>query len=160
MAERIVDAAGGDLTGKTVAVLGLTFKPDTDDMRASPSLAIIPELQRHGARVQAYCPGGMENAADLLPGVTFCDGRDDAVRQADVVVVLTDWSEFKQMDLDRVGRMARGNVLIDLRNLFEPQRVLDAGFTYFSVGRPAVERAPAAESYEAHDSLRVAAAGE
>ena len=160
MAERIVDAAGGDLTGKTVAVLGLTFKPGTDDMRAAPSLAIVPELQRHGARVQAYCPGGMANAREMLDGVTFCDGKDAAAQGADVIVVLTDWAEFKQMDLDRIGRQARGSLLIDLRNLFEPERVLDAGFTYFSVGRPAHQGTRDARPPTGDDAPRFAAAGE
>ncbi|MBK1696159.1 UDP-glucose dehydrogenase family protein [Rhodovibrio salinarum] len=160
MAERIVDAGGGDLRGKTVAVLGLTFKPDTDDMRASPSLVIVPELQRHGAKVRAYCPGGMGNASEMLEGVDFCDGKEDAAHNADVVVVLTDWAEFKQMDLVQIGQRARGNTLIDLRNLFDPQQVLDAGFTYFSVGRPASQAMQGSDLGAIEDMPRFAAAGE
>jgi UDPglucose 6-dehydrogenase len=160
MAKRILDAAGGDLTGKTVAVLGLTFKPGTDDMRAAPSLAIVPELQRHGARVQAYCPGGMANAREMLDGITFCDGKHEAAQGADLIVVLTDWAEFKQMDLDQLGQQARGGLLIDLRNLFEPGRVLDAGFTYFSVGRPAHQGSQGARRPAIDDVPRFAVAGE
>ena len=160
MAERIVEAAGGDLSGMTVAVLGLTFKPDTDDMRAAPSLAIVPELQRQGADVRAYCPGGMANAREILGNVAFCDGKHEAADGADVVVVLTDWAEFKQMDLDRLSQHARGDLLVDLRNLFDPERVLDAGFTYFSVGRPAHQGTQDANRRPPEDAFRFAAAGE
>ncbi len=138
MVRRIVEALGGSVEGKNVAVLGVTFKPNTDDVRESPSLVIIPALQAEGARVRAYDPKGMTEAARLLPGVEW--GRDSyqVARDADALVLLTEWNEFRGLDLARLRRLMRRPVLIDLRNVYDPERVARAGFAYVSVGRPAI----------------------
>ncbi len=138
MVRRIVEALGGSVEGKNVAVLGVTFKPNTEDVRESPSLVIIPALQAEGARVRAYDPKGMAEAARLLPGVEW--GRDSyqVARDADALVLLTEWNEFRGLDLARLRRLMRRPVLIDLRNVYDPERVARAGFAYVSVGRPAI----------------------
>ncbi len=141
MAARIISACGGSVEGKTIAVLGLTFKPNTDDMRESASLAIIPALQGAGATVRAFDPEGMDEAKKLLDGVTFCDGAYAAMDGADAVVILTEWNEFRALDLRRVRELLRSPTIIDLRNIYKPADMADAGFYYFSIGRRAVEPA-------------------
>jgi len=141
MAARIIRACGGSVEGKTIAVLGLTFKPNTDDMRESASLAIIPALQGAGATVRAFDPEGMDEAKKLLDGVTFCDGAYAAMDGADAVVILTEWNEFRALDLRRVRELLRSPTIIDLRNIYKPADMADAGFYYFSIGRRAVEPA-------------------
>jgi UDPglucose 6-dehydrogenase len=141
MAARIIRACGGSVEGKTIAVLGLTFKPNTDDMRESASLAIIPVLERAGATIRAFDPEGMEEAKKLLEGVTFCEGAYDAMDGADAVVILTEWNEFRALDLRRVRELLRSPTIIDLRNIYKPADMADAGFYYFSIGRRAVEPA-------------------
>ncbi len=135
MAKRIVAAMGGDVSGKTIAVLGLTFKPNTDDMRDAPSLAIVPALIAAGAIVRAYDPQGGE-ARPLLPDVVFADGPYETVADADAVVILTEWDQFRAMDLDRVRELVRTPTLIDLRNIYRPEDARRRGFTYSSIGRP------------------------
>jgi UDPglucose 6-dehydrogenase len=135
MAGRIERAAGGSLKGKTVAVLGLAFKPDTDDVREAPSLTLIPMLQERGATVRAYDPHARENAEPLLPGTVWCASALEAAEQADVTVVVTEWNEFRALDLGRLKASMRGNVLVDLRNVYHPAQVCAAGFTYAGVGR-------------------------
>jgi UDPglucose 6-dehydrogenase len=135
MAGRIERAAGGSLAGKTVAVLGIAFKPDTDDVRESPSLIIVPMLQERGATVRAYDPHGRENAEPLIPGTVWCDSALDAADQADVTVVVTEWNEFRALDLGRLKAKMRGDVLVDLRNVYLPAQARAAGFTYMSIGR-------------------------
>jgi UDPglucose 6-dehydrogenase len=136
MAEKIRAAIGGDLAGKTVAILGLTFKPNTDDMRDSPSLSIIPSLQAMGARVSAFDPEGMKEAAHLLKDVTFADGAYEAATGAEALVILTEWDQFRALDLPRLkGLMARP-LLIDLRNVYRPHEARDDGFEYVGVGKP------------------------
>jgi len=135
MAGRIERAVGGSLKGKTVAVLGLAFKPDTDDVREAPSLTLIPMLQERGATVRAYDPHAQENAEPLLPGTVWCASALDAAEQADVTVVVTEWNEFRALDLARLKARMRGNVLVDLRNVYLPAQVRAAGFTYAGVGR-------------------------
>ena len=135
MAGRIQKAMGGSVDGKTIAVLGVTFKPNTDDMREAPSLAVVPMLQERGATVRAYDPQGTGNAQDLLPGVTWCDGALSAVENADATVVLTEWNEFRALDLDLLRRSMRGNVLVDLRNIYSMDLAEGAGLAYSSVGR-------------------------
>ena len=130
-----VSAMTGDLTGKTVALLGLTFKPNTDDMRDAPSLDMAPALIAMGARVQAFDPEGMEEAARLLDGVDFRDGPYDAVQGADAVVILTEWDQFRALDLDRVKMLMNRPLMIDLRNVYRPEDVRARGFTYASIGR-------------------------
>jgi UDPglucose 6-dehydrogenase len=141
MAARIIRACGGSVEGKTIAVLGLTFKPNTDDMRESASLAIIPALQRAGATIRAFDPEGMEEARKLLEDVAFCEGAYDAMESADAVVILTEWNEFRALDLRRVRELLRSPTIIDLRNIYKPADMADAGFYYFSIGRRAVEPA-------------------
>lgn len=135
MAERVLSAADGDLQGKTVALLGLTFKPNTDDMRDAPSLDVAPALIAAGATVQAFDPEGMKEAAHLLDGVVFKDGPYEAVEGADVVVILTEWDQFRALDLDRVKMLARQPVMVDLRNVYRPDDMRARGFRYTSIGR-------------------------
>lgn len=134
MADR-VGALAGDLQGKTVALLGLTFKPNTDDMRDAPSLDVAPALIGMGARVQAFDPEGMEEAAKVLDGVEFKTGPYEAVEGADVVVILTEWDQFRALDLDRVKLLMNQPVLVDLRNVYRPDDVRARGFRYSSIGR-------------------------
>ena len=135
MAGRVSAALDGDLAGKTVALLGLTFKPNTDDMRDAPSLDVAPALVAMGARVQAFDPEGMVEAAQLLPDVVFKDGPYDAVEGADVVVILTEWDQFRALDLNRVKRLLRQPVMVDLRNVYRPEDMRARGFRYSSIGR-------------------------
>ncbi|MBK8906508.1 MAG: UDP-glucose/GDP-mannose dehydrogenase family protein [Rhodospirillales bacterium] len=147
MAERIVAACGGSVSGKTIAVLGLTFKPNTDDMRDSPSLDIIPALQKAGAAIQAFDPEGMAEARKLLDDVQWCDSAYDAMTDADAVAIITEWNEFRLLDLGRVKSLLRSPVMIDLRNVYDPGEMASAGFDYTSIGRPRVcprEAPPAA----------------
>ena len=136
MAQRVIDACGGDVNGRTIAILGVTFKPNTDDMRDSPSLDIVPMLQQAGADIRAYDPAGMAEAGPLLPGVTWCDGAYDAVLDADAVVVLTEWNQFRNLDLDRVKALLKTPVFVDFRNIYNPRDMAEAGFGYTSIGRP------------------------
>jgi UDPglucose 6-dehydrogenase len=138
MAQRIVEACGGSVAGKTVAVLGLTFKPNTDDMRDSPSLVILPALAAAGARLQVYDPEGMDAARSVVPDVAFCADAYATMKDADALVVLTEWNEFRALDLDRVKRLLASPLVIDLRNIYTLEEMRSAGFTYHSVGRAAV----------------------
>jgi UDPglucose 6-dehydrogenase len=135
MAKRVSAAADGDLTGKTVAVLGLTFKPNTDDMRDSPALDLVPALIAAGAKVQAFDPEGMHEAKALLDGVDFRDGPYDAVKDADVVVIVTEWDPFRALDLDRLKSLVKQPVIVDLRNIYRPEDMRAKGFRYTSIGR-------------------------
>ncbi|WP_225010744.1 MULTISPECIES: UDP-glucose dehydrogenase family protein [Novosphingobium] len=136
MGRKVIEALGGEARGKKVALLGLTFKPNTDDMRDAPSIAIVQALQDAGADVVAYDPEGMDIAAPMMPGVTMAKGAYDAVTGADVVVLVTEWDAFRAIDLDRVGQLARQKIIVDLRNVYNPAEVRAAGFAYSSVGRP------------------------
>jgi len=138
MAGRVIDACGGSLDGKTVAVLGVTFKPNTDDMRDAPSLDIVPALQSAGATVRAYDPEGMAEARTLLPGVVWCEDSYATVDGADAVVIITEWNEFRLLDLDRVKGLMRKAVMVDLRNIYKPVEMANAGFRYVSIGRAGV----------------------
>jgi UDPglucose 6-dehydrogenase len=143
MAQRIIRACGGNVEGKSIAVLGLTFKPNTDDMRESASLTIVPALQRAGAAIRAFDPEGMEEAKTLLDGVDFCAGAYEAMEGADAVVIITEWNEFRALDLKRVRALLRSPTVIDLRNIYKPADMAEAGFFYFSIGRRSVEPARA-----------------
>ncbi len=147
MAARIVAACGGSVRGKTIAVLGLTFKPETDDMRDSPSLPIVSRLVEDGAMVRAFDPEGMEQARPLLPpGVVYCKDAMDTVTGADALVVITEWNEFRALSPARLRQAMQGDVLVDLRNVYDPVAMAQAGFRYHSIGRPkaaARERVPA-----------------
>jgi UDPglucose 6-dehydrogenase len=151
MAARIEAAVGGSVRGKTVAVLGVTFKPNTDDMREAPSLVILPMLQARGASIRAYDPKGRENAEPLLPDVKWFADPLHAAEGADALVVLTEWNEFRALDLKQVRRAMCGEVLVDLRNVYSPEGARAAGFTYSGVGR----RGPWQQlvSQEAHESV-------
>ena len=136
MARKIEKALGG-AAGKTIAILGLTFKPNTDDMRDAPSLVIIPHLQKAGATIRAYDPEGMKEAAKHLQ-ITFCNDTNDAVSGADAVVILTEWNEFRAMDMSELKQKLKSPLLIDLRSIYRPSVMAQAGFHYVSVGRPEV----------------------
>lgn len=141
MIGKIVDACGGSVKGKTVAVLGLTFKPNTDDLRESPSLEIIPGLQRAGALVRAFDPISMAEARRILDGVQFCDSAYDAITGSDALVILTEWNEFRALDIVRLKELLKNPVVIDLRNIYNPYEMAMAGIDYFSVGRQDSTRA-------------------
>ncbi|MBU6507504.1 MAG: UDP-glucose/GDP-mannose dehydrogenase family protein [Alphaproteobacteria bacterium] len=147
MAERVIQACGGSVKGKTIAVLGLTFKPNTDDMRDSPSLAIVPALQQAGATIRAFDPEGTEEAKKLLTGVTFCAGSYETMEGAHALVLVTEWNEFRALDLDRVKSLLKTPTIIDLRNIYKPADMAEAGFHYFSIGRRAA--APARQRLQA-----------
>ena len=134
MAAKIIKAMGGDVAGKTIGVLGLTFKPNTDDMRDAPSLDIVPALLAAGATVQAFDPEGHE-AKDMLPDVDLKIGPYEAAEGADALVILTEWDQFRALDLDRVKALMKGNALIDLRNVYRPAELKGRGFDYTSIGR-------------------------
>ncbi len=141
MAGRIVDACGGNIDGKTIAVLGVTFKPNTDDMRASPSLDIIPQLQKAGATVRAFDPQGMNEAKTLLKDVEWCESAYDAIDGADALTIVTEWNEFRSLDLERVSNLLKKPIVVDLRNIYDPREMESLGFDYFSIGRPRVNGA-------------------
>jgi len=135
MAVRIEAAAGGSVRDKTIAVLGVTFKPNTDDMRDAPSLVIVPMLQERGATVRACDPQGRQQAEPLLPGVIWCEGAQEAARDADVLVILTEWNEFRALDLEAVKATMAGNAVVDLRNVLDPEAALELGLSYQGLGR-------------------------
>ncbi|QJE73671.1 UDP-glucose/GDP-mannose dehydrogenase family protein [Aerophototrophica crusticola] len=135
MAERVVAACGGSVAGKRVGVLGVTFKPNTDDMRDAPALDIVPALQAAGATVSAYDPAGMHEAERLLPGVEWAKDAYAALEGADCALVLTEWNEFRALDLRRVAKLLRAPVLVDLRNVYDPEAAEMAGLEYSCVGR-------------------------
>ncbi|HEY7664503.1 MAG TPA: UDP-glucose/GDP-mannose dehydrogenase family protein [Xanthobacteraceae bacterium] len=135
MAAKVVAACGGSLEGKTVAVLGLTFKPNTDDMREAPSLTIVPALQELGARVRAYDPHGMDEARKLMPRLDTASDPYSCVAGADVMLILTEWDQFRALDLDRVKASLRSPVIVDLRNIYKPADLAAKGLTYVGVGR-------------------------
>ena len=136
MAERIIAQLGGSVQGKTVGVLGLTFKPDTDDMREAASLPILTHLQEAGAIIQAFDPEGMEPARALLPPeITYCTDALEAATNADILVVLTEWNVFRAIDPERLRTAMRGKAIADLRNIWNPDIMRAAGFDYSSIGR-------------------------
>lgn len=135
MAEKIIKGMGGSVDGKLIAVLGLTFKPNTDDMREAPSLDIIPALQKAGARVRAYDPAGVHEAEQLLTDVEFVTGPYQCAEGADALVIITEWNEFRALDLARVHDKLKQPVIVDLRNIYDPADMERHGFTYISVGR-------------------------
>ena len=148
IARKVVQACGGSVRGLTIAVLGLTFKPNTDDMREAPSLALIAALQDSGARIRAYDPEGMAQARALMEDVGFASDAYDCAKDADALVIVTEWDAFRALDLERLRRLLRQPVLVDLRNIYGADEVEAQGFIYESVGRPRgarIEKAVAAE---------------
>jgi UDPglucose 6-dehydrogenase len=135
MAAKVVAACGGSLAGKTVAVLGLTFKPNTDDMREAPSLVIVPALEAEGARVRAYDPHGMQEARKLMPRLETAADPYACIEGADAMLILTEWDQFRALDLDRIKAALRSPVVVDLRNLYKPADLAAKGLTNVSVGR-------------------------
>ena len=129
---------GGSLRGKTIAVLGLTFKPDTDDMREAPSIPLVTGLLDMGAKVRAHDPVGMEQARRELPDIDYCDDPYSCVRGADAMVVVTEWVQYRTLDLERLKREMAQPVVVDLRNIYRPEDMAALGFVYESVGRAAV----------------------
>ena len=135
MARKVSAALGGELRGKTVAVLGLTFKPNTDDMREAPSIPLITALQDMGAKVRAYDPTGMEQAKPLLANVAFCKDAYDCAQGASALVIVTEWEQFRALDFVRLKKVMERPVLVDLRNIYRPEEVARHGFVYESIGR-------------------------
>src|SRR6478735_1014578 len=135
MARKVSAALGGDVRGKTVAVLGLTFKPNTDDMREAPSIPLITALQDMGANVRVYDPVGMEQAKQVLADVTYCEGPYDCVEEADAAVIVTEWEQFRALELERLRDLMACPVIVDLRNIYSPEDMKKQGLAYASIGR-------------------------
>ena len=135
MARKVAAALGGELRGKTIAVLGLTFKPNTDDMREAPSIPLITALQDMGAKVRAYDPTGMEQAKPLVANVAFCKDAYDCAQGASALVIVTEWEQFRALDFARLKTVMERPVLVDLRNIYRPEEVARHGFVYESIGR-------------------------
>jgi UDPglucose 6-dehydrogenase len=141
MARKLVAVLDGSIRGKTIALLGLTFKPNTDDMREAPSIALITALKDFGAEIRAYDPAGMEQAKAILPDVTYCDGPYSAATGAHALVVVTEWEQFRALDLNRLKSVMKSPIVIDLKNIYQPEHLTSAGFVYDSIGRPtAIDR--------------------
>jgi len=135
MSEKIRNALGNDIKGKFIAILGLSFKPNTDDVREAPALYIIQDLLKCGAAIRAYDPVAMDNARAILPAVTYCDDAYDACKGADAVAIVTEWNEFRNLDMMKILDLLHKPYFFDFRNIYEPQKIKACGFNYFSVGR-------------------------
>jgi UDPglucose 6-dehydrogenase len=136
MIKKIRDAVGGSEAGKTIAVLGLTFKPETDDMRESPAITILPALLEKGAKIKAHDPSGMEEAKKSMPaGIEYTENAYEACTDADAVILMTEWNQYRALDLNRLAELMRNHIFIDLRNVYTPNTVKTAGFQYIGVGR-------------------------
>jgi UDPglucose 6-dehydrogenase len=140
MARKVSGAFGGALRGKTIAVLGLTFKPNTDDMREAPSIPLITALQDMGAKVRAHDPEGMDQARNVLPEVVYCDGPYACAENADALVIVTEWEQFRALDLERLKETMAAPIIIDLRNVYRPEEMVKRGFIYESVGRHGTQK--------------------
>ncbi|WP_321488102.1 UDP-glucose/GDP-mannose dehydrogenase family protein [uncultured Hyphomonas sp.] len=138
MAGKVIAAMGGDVSGKTIGVLGLAFKQNTDDMRDAPSLDILPALQAAGATIKAYDPEAMTEASHLLTDIQFAKNAYEAAEGADALVIVTEWDQFRALDLERIKAALKSNVVVDLRNIYSPEDMAAKGFAYTSIGRPAV----------------------
>ncbi len=138
MGRKVISACGGNVRGKTIAILGLTFKPDTDDMRDAPSINIIQTLQDNGARIRAYDPKGEEQARPMLNDIEYAEDPYSCLKGADAVCLITEWAEFKSLDLNRVKSLLKSPIVIDLRNVFSFDQMEKLGFNYHSVGRPSI----------------------
>ncbi|QLH38969.1 MAG: UDP-glucose/GDP-mannose dehydrogenase family protein [Defluviicoccus sp.] len=137
MARKVIAACGGSVRGKRIALLGLAFKPNTDDMRDAPSISIVTALEDAGARVYAYDPESMEQARPLMPNVVFCEDAYSCTEDAEALVICTEWDAFRALDLDRIKRTLAAPVIVDLRNIYRPEDMARRGFTYVGVGRSA-----------------------
>ena len=136
MARKVVSACGGSVRGKTIALLGLTFKPNTDDMRDAPSLSVITALKDLGATIRAYDPEGMDHARRMIEGINFAADPYSCIEGADALVIVTEWDEFRALDLDRVRGALKAPILVDLRNIYPPEELARRGFAYQGIGRP------------------------
>jgi UDPglucose 6-dehydrogenase len=136
MARKVANAIGGNLRGKSIAVLGVTFKPDTDDMRDAPSIPLVTALQDMGAQVRAFDPVGMPQARKILENVTFCDDAYDCAKGAHALVIVTEWEQFRALDLGKMASIMASSVIVDLRNIYSPEEVIRNGFHYCGIGRP------------------------
>jgi UDPglucose 6-dehydrogenase len=130
-----ITSSMGDLKGKTLAVLGLSFKPNTNDIREAPSIYIIEQLKKLGATLKAYDPAAMNEMKQIFPDIIYAKDAYDAVDGADAVIIVTEWNEFRNLDLERIKSLMRGNFFFDLRNIYEPEKMRNFGFIYHSVGR-------------------------
>jgi UDPglucose 6-dehydrogenase len=135
MAQRIIKACGGSVKNKTIAILGLTFKPNTDDMRDAPALDIIPALQQAGATIRAHDPEGMEHAKTMLDHVQFCDDAYQAAQEADAIAIVTEWDAYRALDLAQLKEVMKTPILVDLRNIYRSSEMARHGFTYIGIGR-------------------------
>ena len=135
MADRVKQAVGGSVEGKRIGVLGLTFKPNTDDMRDAPSIPLVQGLLAGGAEVAAFDPVGREQAEPLLPGITFAGSAEEVADGADALVIVTEWDEFRALDLAELAKRMRGKVLVDLRNIYDRGEAREAGLAYYGIGR-------------------------
>jgi len=136
MARKVTAALGGSIRGKTIALLGLTFKPNTDDMREAPSISLVTALEDLGAKVRAYDPAGMEQAKALMPDITYCDGPYSAAEGAHALVLVTEWEQFRALDFGRLKATMASPVFVDLKNVYQAADIAELGFVYESVGRP------------------------
>lgn len=139
MAMRVIEACGGDVEGKRIAVLGLSFKPNTDDMREAPSLEIIPILQDEGAKIAVFDPVAMEEAKKHFEGLEWCADSYEAAKDADALVIITEWNEFRALSLSRIGESMKEKRMIDMRNIYKPEDMRERGFHYVSIGRPEIK---------------------
>jgi UDPglucose 6-dehydrogenase len=142
MARKVITACGGSVRGSTIAVLGLTFKPKTDDMRDAPAIALITALQDAGAKVRAYDPEGMKQARSVLENVEYADNAYACIAGADALVIVTEWDMFRALDLDRVSSLLKRPILVDLRNIYRPDDMARHGLTYVGVGRAGLSPVP------------------
>lgn len=136
MADRVIEACNGDVKGKKIAVLGVAFKPNTDDIREAPSLVIIPALQAAGAKIAAHDPAAMDHAKKVLPNVEWCAEPYATMKDADALVIITEWNEFRALDLDRIATLLKNKCIVDLRNIYKLPEMEERGFRYMSIGRP------------------------
>ncbi len=138
MADKVANALGGDVRGLKIGVLGVSFKPNTDDMRDAPSLTIIPILQQAGATISAYDPAAMEAAKEMIPDVQWCANSYEAAKDVDALVIITEWNEFRALDLARLKKVMKGDCIVDLRNIYKPSEMKNTGLRYVSIGRAPV----------------------
>ena len=135
MARKVASALDGELRDRTISILGLTFKPNTDDMREAPSIPLITALQDMGAKVRAYDPAGMQQAQKVLENVTYCEDAYDCAKGGDALVIVTEWEQFRALDLERLKSAMARPIMVDLRNAYNAAQVMQAGFTYHGIGR-------------------------
>jgi UDPglucose 6-dehydrogenase len=150
MARRVVAACGGSVRGKVIAILGLAFKPNTDDMRDAPSLSIVTALEDAGAKVHAYDPESVNQARQLMPNVVFHDDAYSCAKNAEALVIVTEWDEFRALDLDRLKQKLAAPIIVDLRNIYRPEHMREHGFTYVSIGRQSDVVVPRTSGYTRH----------